>query len=321
MAVVVLGIVAAAISAVVVLQMLAASRPAASVPSDTATPSSSPTVRATPSPRPTPTATAEPSPTATLSPILAERFTMLIAGTDGTASRAAKGQAPLTDAILVVSVSPNQSSVALISIPRDTVDVPMPNGENWSQKINAIYANAGVTALRGSVERTLGIQIDRHVVLDMDAFRVLIDMLGGIEIDVEYDIVDPTVDLFIPGGIQHLDAAAALAYARHRAQGGDHVRAERHQRLVLSLVARVATLDRETLAELHHDLGSVLTDVTAAELPILLELARRSEDAEIRSVVLKAPEFALFEGLQGDRGWILVPDLEAIRAAVDGLTD
>lgn len=246
---------------------------------------------------------------------------MLIAGTDGTASRAAAGQQPLTDAILVVSVSPHQTSVALISIPRDTVDVPMANGETWAGKINAIYATAGVTALRASVERMLGIQIDRHLVLDMDTFRALVDLLGGIEIDVEYDIVDPTVDLFIPGGIQELDAAAALAYARHRAQGGDYVRAERHQRVVRSLAAKAATLDGEALQELYRRLDAVRTDVRAAELPALLELARRTEGAEIRSVVLKAPEFALFEGLQGDRGWILIPDLEAIQASVAELTD
>lgn len=314
----VLGI-AVAVAAVIVVQSLVASTPAASMPNPAATPS--PTARVTATPRPSASPTPAETPTPTLSPILKERFTMVILGTDRTTARAANGEAPRTDAILVVSVSEDQSSVAMISVPRDTVDVPLADGGTWSRKINAIYAEAGVMALRSGLETMLELEIHRHVALDMDSFRALVEMVGGIEVEIEHDIVDPTVELFIPGGRQHLDAAEALAYARHRAQGGDYARADRHQRVVLGLVAVATALDDvELLLEIHDSVPSLDTDLSTEELPILLELARRADDAELRSVVLKAPEFALFEGIQGDRGWILVPDLEAIRAEVERLT-
>jgi hypothetical protein len=61
-------------------------------------------------------------------------------------------------------------------------------------------------------------------------------------------------------------------------------------------------------------LPGLATDIPAGDMPMLLELAQRSAGAPIVGKVLAAPDYTLFTGLSGARGWVSVPDLEAIRA-------
>ncbi len=64
---------------------------------------------------------------------------------------------------------------------------------------------------------------------------------------------------------------------------------------------------------------SLETDLPLDDLPTLLELARRAEDAEVRFVLIEPP-LITFEGDHADgRGYILEADVEAIRAEVGGL--
>jgi hypothetical protein len=61
---------------------------------------------------------------------------------------------------------------------------------------------------------------------------------------------------------------------------------------------------------------SLETDLPMEDLPTLLEIARRATDAEVRNLVVEPP-LIVFEGNRNDgRGYILEPDVEAIRAAV-----
>jgi hypothetical protein len=73
------------------------------------------------------------------------------------------------------------------------------------------------------------------------------------------------------------------------------------------------------MAEVIESLDSLQTDLPLGDLPTLLELAARSADAEVSQVVIQPP-LIVFEGDRGDgRGYILVPDVDAIRAEVQEL--
>lgn len=276
---------------------------------------------------PTPSASVEPSVAASEAPsasasaelnteLLDRRWTVMYVGTDLNERRASEGHVPNADALMVVSVSADTSEVAMISLPRDTVDVPLPGGETHPRKINALYEEDGVEALVGAMEELYQVPIDGYVVLDMDDFSRLVEAVDGVDVNPEEPLVDPTVDLDLPAGPQEIDASTANRYVRTRADQ-DYGRMGRQQEVLLALVERLTDPERDIdLRAVLDGLESLETDLPLEDLPTLLEIARRAADAEVRQLVIEPP-LITFEGDRGDgRGYILEPDVEAIRAAV-----
>jgi LCP family protein required for cell wall assembly len=277
---------------------------------------------ASPSPSPTEEPTPTPEPSATLAAdLLDQRWTVLYVGSDRNAGRE-ETDAPInTDAIMLVSLSADQSRLTLVSLPRDTVDLPLADGTTYPRKINSLYREQGMEALVGSMEALYGVPIDAHVLLDMDDFASLVDAVGTIEVAPETPVVDPKVDLDLPAGPQEIDAATTTAYVRTRFDQ-DYGRMGRQQEVLVALVERLVDpateFDRQALID---GLDSLETDVPLEELPTLLELSRRATDAEVDTLVI-GPPLIVFEGDRGDgRGYVLEPDVEAIRAEVQGLID
>jgi len=167
----------------------------------------------TPIETPAPTATLTPSPTpiALDEEMLARRFTVLVAGADTSAGRRAGGLTDWnTDALMVISVSADKSRITLMSLPRDTVDVPMADGSIDHSKVNGIAQRLGMEALRGAMATLLAEPIDRYIRVDMDDFTWMVDAVGGIDLEVTTPISDPKVHLDLPLGPAHLDGAQAL---------------------------------------------------------------------------------------------------------------
>jgi len=273
-----------------------------------------------PDPTAEPTATPGPSPSPTLNADLLERrWTVLYVGIDLNERREAEGATLNTDALMLVSLSADQSQLTLVSLPRDTVDVPLPDGSVYDRKINGLYAERGMDALVGAMETLYGVPIDAHLLLDMDDFIALVQAVGEVEVSPEEPLVDPIVNLDLAAGPQTLDAAQALGYVRTRVDQ-DYGRMGRQQEVLVELVRRL--VDPETdldLAALIDGLDSLETDVPLDQLPTLVELARRAADAEVENLLIEPP-LIVFEGDRGDgRGYVLEPDVEAIRAEVQQL--
>jgi len=289
-----------------------------SSPPATGTPIATSSPSLVPSPSPDPTATAQPTPTPIPldQALLSRRFTVLVAGVDSSLSRRNGGfDDRNTDALMVVSVSPDQSEIAILSLPRDTVDVPMADGSIYRGKVNGIAQRLGMDALRGAMATLLGVPIDRYIGVDMDDFVWMVDAVGGIRVDVQTRIVDPKVHLRLEPGPTHLDGATALSFARTRADS-DYGRAARQQQVVLALVHQWLDPGAAGLFATMRLLGSLETDISLGEVPTLLELGRRSSSAEVNAIVLQPPRFSLFAGIEpnSSRGWVMVPDLGVIRA-------
>lgn len=267
-------------------------------------------------------ASASASATATASlnaELLDRRWTVLYVGTDLNERREDEGEAANTDALMLLSLSADQSDLTLVSLPRDTVDVPLTDGGTWQGKINSLYREEGSDGLLGAMEALYGIPIDAYAVLDMDDFSRLVDAAGGIEVSPPAPIVDPVVRLDLDAGTQELDGPTTLSYVRTRIDQ-DYGRMGRQQEVVVALVEKL--LDPETDLDLRAALDffdSLETDLPLDDLPTLVELARRAADAEVHNVVIEPP-LITFEGDRGDgRGYVLEPDVEAIRDEVQGL--
>jgi LCP family protein required for cell wall assembly len=271
------------------------------------------------SPSAQPSDDAQPSASAALeSELLDRRWTVLYVGTDVNERRESDGEPVNTDALMLVSLSADQTELTLVSLPRDTVDVPLAGGGTYERKINGLYREEGMEALLGAMEALFEVPIDAHVLLDMDDFARLVEAVGGVEVSPATPVVDPIVDLDLGAGPQQLDAVQALGYVRTRADD-DYARMARHQEVLLDLVRRLA--DPETdleLRQLLDGLDSLETDLPLDDLGTLLELARRATGARVSELVI-APPLITFEGDRGDgRGYVLEPDVEAIRDEVQG---
>jgi LCP family protein required for cell wall assembly len=300
----IVGVVVLAAAAVLAFLLLS-NQPAAE------SPATSPSASASIAPSASPSASADAA-------LLERRWTVLFVGTDHSAEREAMGLPVNSDAILLASLSEDQSRLTLVSLPRDTIDVPLPDGSTYGPKINELYREQGVEALRGAVETAVGVPIDAHVVLDMDDMAALIDSVGGVDVDPPEALADDVyTGLHLEAGPQELDAATALLYLRTRIDT-DYGRMRRHQEVIVSLVQRLTDPERGVdLEPLMDGFQSLETDLPLDELDTLLELARRAGSAEVERLVIQPPTLITFEGDRDDgRGYVLEADFDAIRAEV-----
>ena len=88
-----------------------------------------------------------------------------------------------TDTIILINVDPKTKSVNALSIPRDSkVYLPKDNGVN---KINAAHAIGGIEMTKKTVEDTLGVHIDRYIMVHDDAVKAIVDAMDGLDIYIE----------------------------------------------------------------------------------------------------------------------------------------
>jgi LCP family protein required for cell wall assembly len=231
-----------------------------------------------------------------------------------------------TDTLILVSIDPQTKQVAMFSLPRDTLNVPLPSswpasrvfGGVYPQKINSLYMRAisspslfpgtsrtrGYNALKGALGELYQLDVKYYIEVDFTGFKKVIDTLGGVIIDVQAPVTDdhyPTEDdrshlnLYIPTGIQQMNGSEALAYARARNKTNDFDRAERQQRVILSL-RRQATPENllfpgrlEALVNaIKH---AVHTDIPADLFPQMAALGQEADTRAVRSLVFTPPVF------------------------------
>jgi LCP family protein required for cell wall assembly len=147
-----------------------------------------------------------------------------------------------TDTLLLLRLDPSDHSIRMLSIPRDTqVNIP----KVGIAKINDANVEGGAALTAQVVSSTLNdIPIDRYVRVTTEAFRELVDLVGGIEVFVPYPMKyeDVTQSLYIDleQGWQTLSGEQAEQFARFRKdKNGDIGRVQRQQTLLKSLRERL----------------------------------------------------------------------------------
>jgi len=148
------------------------------------------------------------------------------------------------DTIMVLNYNPTNKKLNVVSIPRDTlIDV---NGRN--SKINAAYAIGGYPKIKSEAENLLNIKINYIVKIDYNAFREIIDALGGIEMKIERNMIydDEGQNLHInfkAGETVTLDGKKAEEFFRWRKNNdgsgfanGDLDRIENQQKFISKVV-------------------------------------------------------------------------------------
>lgn len=151
------------------------------------------------------------------------------------------GENGRTDTLMVATFNPNDERLKLLSIPRDTmVDFA---GMDRRDKINHAHVYGGKRMTIETVEQFLDIPIDYYATVNFEAFKNIVDVLGGITVDVPFDFQQNSDDrvaekLQFYEGEMELDGRYALAYARMRMEDprGDIGRNERQQQVIEAII-------------------------------------------------------------------------------------
>lgn len=186
-----------------------------------------------------------------------ERITILLLGID---QRCDEEGPAHTDSMMLLTIDPVGLSASLVSLPRDLwVNIPDIGVDRINQAFyyGELYElpGGGPTLATETMELLLGVPIQYFVTVNFDAFVEVVNLIGGIEIDVPEEINDQTYPdrcygydpFYLESGVQRLDGSAALKYARTRATfGGDVDRAGRQQAVILAVRDQIMQLDMVT---------------------------------------------------------------------------
>lgn len=158
------------------------------------------------------------------------------------------------DTMIFANMDLDQEKISLISIPRDLY--------HENRKINSVYADYGMPELTHRISEITGYKVDQYVLVDMYVFRDLIDLVGGVNVTLDQELIDPTYKtyenglastLYYAAGEHHLNGTEALRVARSRHSTSDYDRAARQQRILEALQAKAKNLgfgDAKTLMAL-----------------------------------------------------------------------
>ena len=288
------------------------------------------------SPTPGPDATAEPatgvSPTVSPSPGAA-RVNVLLIGVDAGVGRTTF----LTDTLIVASLDPVAKTVSLLSLARDTVDVPLPNGGTYSGKINSLLSYArlhpsefpgstgdGHDVLMAAIGTLLGLDIHLYAQVNLGGFVAMVNSLGGVNVNVAHSFCDPTYHEYgftngfaISAGLHHLNGDEALAYARVRKAAGesDFTRQARQQEIISGVRDAVVAggFLNDPIGFLKAVGQTVETNVPRGVIVPLVDDARQIDRTRTYRAVVTYP---LVRPGFDVRGSIQLPDVAGIRALV-----
>ena len=145
------------------------------------------------------------------------------------------------DTIMMLLLPRARRTATLVSIPRDTLVIAKDKG--MVAKINSLYDAIPPSSLMDAVAELTGVKIDRWACLDFEGFADIVDLLGGVDVEVtkrmKYTDKAAGYSIDLDPGTYHFDGAQALSYIRYRNDAlGDIGRVDRQLELVKKLAAK-----------------------------------------------------------------------------------
>lgn len=221
-----------------------------------------------------------------------------------------------SDTIMLTRFDLKTKDINIVSIPRDTKTEIA--GRKGLHKINASFAKDGPFAAVDSVRDFSKVNFDKYVAVDYNAVREIVDILGGIEIDVPFDMKyddptdDPPLHIDLKKGLQLLNGTKAMQYLRWRKfndkegyKNGDLGRVNTQQNFVHELIKQ--TFKKENVAKLPRIIKAVFSHIeTNISFDEILSL--------IPSMLKISPQKVHIDTIPGkedyEKGWYFIPDRE-----------
>lgn len=235
-----------------------------------------------------------------------------------------------SDTNILVSINRKTKEITMASIMRDCY-VVIPGHKN--NRINAAYAFGGGSLLIETIEKNFQISVNNYVAVNFYAFMDIIDMIGGIEIEVsdaEAEVMNRYIrelnrlegseeakDQLNKGGPLHLNGKQTLAYTRVRYVGNaDFDRTERQRTVLEKVFEKAKQMDLLELNDLLNCLlPEVSTDMSEKEVLFLLLKGPAYLQYDLKS--LRIPADGTYESLRINGMEVLGVDLEANRKLLE----
>lgn len=157
-----------------------------------------------------------------------------------------------TDTLMLFSFDQQENKLDIISVPRDTY-IDSEYTDPGRKKINSVYgypgSKGGITGTVTAVSRILNVPVHEYVAVDYDAVRQIVDAVGGVEVDIPFDMkyddpyAEPPLHINFKKGERIIDGDEAVEYLRWRKNNngshsdeGDIGRIKRQQEFVISSI-------------------------------------------------------------------------------------
>lgn len=234
-----------------------------------------------------------------------------------------------TDTVIVAGVDPVNHRVSYASIPRDTINVPLPEGGRFSErKINEFYRYAKSKpdrypggpgqAAKEMAGRLLGIRVDYYAWTTFEGFANLVNAMDGVKVTVPKGFFDPVYQVTLKNigvrfkaGPQVMEGPRALIYVRTRGADNDFERSRRQQ--VFLTAAGSQLLSRKALLAslLKAQPRNLATDFPLAQAPALLAAFGGAPDrADVQGTVFGPQTYS--STATCSCGYALEPNLAAM---------
>lgn len=169
-----------------------------------------------------------------------------------------------SDSMIVLTVNPNDKSMQMVSIPRDTRTEII--GKGFDDKINHAYAFGGPEMSIATVENFLDIPIDYFVQVNMESFKDIVDAVGGVTVNNKLEFSQDGHQ-FSLGEIE-LNGEEALSFSRMRSIDSDFGRQQRQRDIIQGVINKGASISSVTKIDDILDIlgNSVRTNLTFNEM-------------------------------------------------------
>ncbi|MBI4673026.1 MAG: LCP family protein [Chloroflexi bacterium] len=233
-----------------------------------------------------------------------------------------------TDTLILLTINQQEKTVGMLTIPRDLyVNIP----GIGKQRINTAdfygyyyhYPGDGPNLIKQTIEQNLGIRVHYFVRGGFDAFRKAIDLLGGIQVDVDcplyeqdfYDDYGHATLNFQPG-LQTMDGVTALRYARSRYTTNDYDRGRRQRKVILAMWDKATALNLlPKWPELYEQMrDSIQTDLSPVEMAAFAYIGAQLKMNQIKSRAIDNRSTIPYITPEGAQ--VLLPNPEKIHAVL-----
>ena len=221
-----------------------------------------------------------------------------------------------SDSMILVTFNKKDNTITMTSFLRDLY-VKIPGYAD--NKMNAAYAFGGMELLNETLEVNFGVRVDGNVEVDFSRFAELIDLLGGVDMELRQDeanyINQYTYRYELSAGMQHLDGEQALYYSRirHLDADADFSRTNRQRKVLNALIEQFRSAKLTTLLGMLDDiLPMITTDMDDDRIiKYVKDLAPMLADCTI--VSQRIPQDGEYYGATINNMSCIVADMDAAR--------
>ena len=230
---------------------------------------------------------------------------------------ASGGERTNTDSMIIFSENTITGQVTLVSLLRDTyVDI---YGQNVKRKLNYAYRADGIGCLMGTIESTYKIYLDSYAIVDFQAFRDVVDKLGGVDLYISSEeasylnsetLIKNGDNRNLKEGINHLNGDQANGYCRVRAIGtrddngnliiDDHGRTLRQRKVLRAIYDNYKNEDILTVYSATNSvLGNITTPISSGNIYTMLEGIYFNDSKEMKQMQIPDASKYSYQSISG----------------------